>query len=55
MTGEMEYNEQFLGTDTQLAISCIVLLMLFILFIYIILSNLLVGLAVSDLASIQKR
>ena len=55
MTGEMEYNERFLTTDTDFQVFGLFFLILFILLIYIIMSNLLVGLAVSDLASIQKR
>lgn len=53
MTGELDYQDTFLSkTSPRLSI---VMLVVFILLVYIILSNLLVGLAVSDMHAIQQR
>ncbi|MPC13796.1 Transient receptor potential channel pyrexia [Portunus trituberculatus] len=53
MTGELDYTDTFL--DSTYKVLSIVMLVGFMLFVYIILSNLLVGLAVSDMYAIQQR
>ncbi|CAL4128116.1 unnamed protein product [Meganyctiphanes norvegica] len=53
MTGELDYESTFLSSKHPLVIYFI--LIGFILLVYIILSNLLVGLAVSDMSAIQQR
>ncbi|XP_018021396.1 transient receptor potential channel pyrexia [Hyalella azteca] len=55
MTGELDYEAVFVEGKKSTEILGILLLLFFIFLIYIILSNLLVGLAVSDLTSIRKR
>ncbi|XP_063859971.1 transient receptor potential cation channel subfamily A member 1-like [Scylla paramamosain] len=53
MTGELDYTDTFL--DRTYKVLSIAMLVGFMLFVYIILSNLLVGLAVSDMYAIQQR
>lgn len=53
MTGELDYRDTFL--DGEFPLFSIAMLVVFILLVYIILSNLLVGLAVSDMYAIQQR
>lgn len=56
MTGELDYERVFVEEGRkQVENICIWALLLFILLVYIILSNLLVGLAVSDMTAIRKR
>ncbi|KAG0729580.1 Transient receptor potential channel pyrexia [Chionoecetes opilio] len=53
MTGELDYGGIFL--DSKYPVLSIAMLVAFMLLVYIILSNLLVGLAVSDMYAIQQR
>lgn len=53
MTGELDYKDTFL--DGKFPLFSIAMLVVFVLLVYIILSNLLVGLAVSDMYAIQQR
>ena len=55
MTGELDYESAFLENDSPLAPLSIVILVVFIVLVFIILSNLLVGLAVSDMYAIRQR
>ncbi|XP_042208611.1 transient receptor potential channel pyrexia-like isoform X2 [Homarus americanus] len=55
MTGELDYESTFLTEPSESSMLCIFLLVVFIVLVYIILSNLLVGLAVSDMYAIQHR
>lgn len=53
MTGELDYKDTFL--DSAYPLLSIAMMVVFILLVYVILSNLLVGLAVSDMYAIQQR
>lgn len=55
MTGELDYESTFLTQPSESSVLCIFILVVFIVLVYIILSNLLVGLAVSDMYAIQHR
>lgn len=55
MTGELNYESTFLAEPSGSSVLCIFILVVFIVLVYIILSNLLVGLAVSDMYAIQQR
>ncbi|XP_045614736.1 transient receptor potential channel pyrexia [Procambarus clarkii] len=55
MTGELDYESTFLAEPSGSSVLCIFILVVFIVLVYIILSNLLVGLAVSDMYAIQQR
>ncbi|KAK3888919.1 hypothetical protein Pcinc_007049 [Petrolisthes cinctipes] len=56
MTGELNYEETFLNGSPDYSLGLtLVLLVVFIVLVYIILSNLLVGLAVSDMQAIRQR
>jgi len=56
MTGELDYESVFVqNEESEVIVTRIIILILFIFLVYIILSNLLVGLAVSDMAAIRKR
>ncbi|KAF2365630.1 Ankyrin repeat-containing domain [Trinorchestia longiramus] len=55
MTGELDYEAVFVQEGKSSEIFGILLLLFFIFLVYIILSNLLVGLAVSDLTAIRKK
>ncbi|XP_064106314.1 transient receptor potential channel pyrexia-like [Macrobrachium nipponense] len=55
MTGELDYESIFLENENSPALLSIIILVVFIILVFIILSNLLVGLAVSDMYSIRQR
>ncbi|XP_068232677.1 transient receptor potential channel pyrexia-like [Palaemon carinicauda] len=55
MTGELDYESVFLQDENSPAFLSILILVVFIIIVFIILSNLLVGLAVSDMYAIRQR